>query len=98
MKKFAMRLRLNAPVFYGRQTRLMTKYVVCEKHKPRYDLVSRVGDSKGRPSWWKGGFESNSTLYTMVARGGCECDYSRVRVSKPPILVKAPYFQHKGEK
>ena len=69
MRKTAMRLRLNAPVFYDRQTRMMTRYVLCERHKPRYDLVSRVEDSKGRPSWWKGGVKSDSTLYeyTKVA-------------------------------
>ena len=69
MKKTAVRLRLNVPVSYDQQTRMMTRYVLCEKHKPRYDLVSRVEDSKERPSWWKVGVESNSTLYeyTTVA-------------------------------
>ena len=84
MRKTAMRLRLNVPVFYDRQSRMMTRYVLCEKYKPRYDLVSRVEDSKGRPSSWDCGVESRSTLYgyTRVA-----CDKEAVQSRQDTILL-----------
>ena len=77
----------------------MTRYVLCEKHKPRYDLVFRVEGSKGRPSWWKVGVESNSTLLHCTSTR--ELLEEAVNVAKLELkyrdLVKKSYFQHKRE-
>ena len=73
---------------------MMTRYVLCEKHKPRYDLVFRVEGSRGRPSWWKVGVESNSTLlhYTSTLELLEKAVHVATLELKYRDLVRKPYF------